>query len=202
MLSPDCAPIPEATKLVARTALLAMIVAVALGCEGPTGPDGDDGNANVRSYEFTILASDWGTNLHYGDNNVLRDYEISPDQVGGTNLFDYFAEGGVVLAYVRPMGAQYNEWMITPHVFQDAFDEGLRLEFIPPRASLMMSRTTTGWNHLSLPDDEIPSEMSCRIVLMDSSVFETAKSGPSDLDLSTYAAAEQYFGLRPITSER
>lgn len=184
-----------------RSAFIVVLAWGLAGCEGPTGPGGEHGNANVRSYEFSVLDTDWGNNLHYGDSNNFRAFTVDPDLVGGTSINTFFNEGGGVLVYVRPTDA-YDEWMMTPQVYRDSFGEGMRIECIPTRSSITLSRTLNGWEHLSVPTLELPPEIQCRIVLIEATEFASSMAGPSPLDLSNYASVAKRYGLEPIPAER
>lgn len=145
------------------------------GPMGPAGPQGPVGNANVRSFTFTIRAEDWDQGAHYGDGNLHRGYDIPPALVDNVSLLSTFWFGGAVIAYVTPQDVDnpvsaYSEWKQTPYVWSretaDGGHVGIKVEYSALRASMLLSKTTNGWDQQIPSGSEIPPAITVRLVVI------------------------------------
>lgn len=124
-----------------------------------------------HTFEFTIAADDWGSNLHYGSNNIYRGYDVTPDLVGGHDLGSFFREGGSILAYADAThegGGSLGGWHTLPYAYsrQSMSDVGIRIDLLVGRGRLVLSRTTNGWDNQSILSGDIPDEVDVRLVLV------------------------------------
>lgn len=124
------------------------------------------------THTFSVEAADWGNNLHYGDNNVFRAFDIPAALVGGTDLRAFWNAGGTILVYAQPQrSGGYNEDKAVPHLYSQgtaAGDIGVKIEYIPRRSSLVISQTDHGWDSNSIADAELPARVDVRVVLIGS----------------------------------
>lgn len=166
------------------------------GDKGATGAKGATGTANVRVYSFSITAAQWGQNLHYGDDNVFRAYDIPASEVGGVNIVSFFKSGGVVLAYIKGGGSNgYSDWKLTPHVYSMEVGSsyiGIRIECMPENGTITICKTTNGWDAASIASNELPAKTDVRIVLIEASTFERKKAA---INFSNYAEVKAAFHL-------
>ena len=124
-------------------------------------------------YSFTIQAGDWDSGLHYGDGNVHRRYAIPDGQVGGVDLGSFWASGGAIIVYARPLTAGYNELKMLPHMWSEPTDAdpiGIKLEHMPARNAIVISRTTMGWDNLLLAEEDLPDSIEVTVVLIPADV--------------------------------
>lgn len=128
--------------------------------------------ARPETYTFSVLSTDWGGGLHYGDGNVFNACDIPSTAVGGVDLRTFWGNGGTILVYAKPqLSGGYNETKIVPHMFSQTTatgDIGVKIEYTPERNRLLLSQTTNGWDSNNLLADELPPQIDFRVVLIDS----------------------------------
>jgi hypothetical protein len=81
-----------------------MVIVLLFGCKGDKGPTGPMGNANVKSFRFTVTASDW----NYGGTRVV--YYDKATSLITNNILD---NGTVILYYELSAGV----WVSLPNSF-------------------------------------------------------------------------------------
>jgi hypothetical protein len=121
------------------------------------------------TYEFTVSASDWGNNLHYGSSNIFRAYTISPENVGGINVISFFNNGGAILVYANAHhtdGGSLGGWHNLPYMYQSVDGIGVKILYLISRGQLAIARTTSGWDSNSISDENLPDSVEFKIVFI------------------------------------
>ncbi|WP_339712300.1 hypothetical protein [uncultured Kriegella sp.] len=185
------------------------------GIEGEQGIKGDTGNANIKHYDLVIANTDWTSNFHFGGNNEYRYYSIPSDSIGGVNLFDFYDEGNAILAYAMPIYATEsgratasNMTKLLPYtamVSTSSDKFGLLINLQVNSNRLLLAKTINGYEPDRIPDEDVPTTIEFRIVLIESSNALSETSGKttnvldnlksSGVNVSNYAAVMNYFGL-------
>lgn len=160
------------------------------GMDGPQGPAGQDGNANVSSYSFSVNRQDWGDNLHYGESNIFRAFNIPSDLIGGYDMSSVIAQGGAVLLYSD--GGVINRQTAIPFSFTYE-GIGIKLNAAINSNDLLISKTTNGYDNVAISLNEIPEEIRFIIVLIPNEIQE--KMNDQKIDLTNYQAVANYFNL-------
>lgn len=139
------------------------------GPEGDEGPEGPPGNANIESYSFDVSAADWGMAQHFGGSNIYRGFVVPSGLVGGADLIEFFHSGGIIIIYVLATGAEtYREWQLVLVSYCNSVNDGIgvKISYLANRGMLAISKTTLGWDNLSIADAELPANLSFRIWLI------------------------------------
>ncbi|QAA81051.1 hypothetical protein EI546_04615 [Aequorivita sp. H23M31] len=159
------------------------------GQDGQQGIPGENGNANVVSYGFDVNRADWGSPANYGEGNIFRDFVITQDLIGGNSLSQIFSDGGAVLIYARilPVG----DYFLMPIAFSYA-GVGVRLTASLNRESLFISKTTNGWDNLSIADNEIPEVINFKIVLIPKEAAGRMANN-KEVDVNSYQSVMKFF---------
>ncbi|HPE83706.1 MAG TPA: hypothetical protein PLV43_08315 [Aequorivita sp.] len=163
----------------------------AQGIQGEAGQNGQDGNANVSSYTFSVNRSDWGDNLHYGGNNIFRAFNVSPELLGGNDMAATLNNGGSVLIYSD--GGVVQRLLALPFSFSNS-GIGIKLNAAINSSDLLISKTTNGWDNVSIAVEEIPQKINYIIVLIPKE--NQAKMDAKNIDLSDYNAVAKYYNLQ------
>lgn len=195
------------------------------GEQGPVGPEGpqgetgiqgepgEDGNANVQTFDLSVLQSEWSVNLHYGGNNNYRFFSIPAESTGGIEVRDFYNAGNVVLAYARLIseGTYQTEFLnvkllpLLTTVTIGSTEVGLRIQLSPTRSEFLLNRTTNGFDSESTTDEQVPPEVEFRIVFIEASNAISGKSAEnilgqmksSGIDIGDYKAVMDYYGIEP-----
>lgn len=167
------------------------------GPVGPKGDDGVDGNANVKKFSFYISSNDWGGG-HFGDGNIHSTFKVTTDLTGGISIGspDYLP-----LAYIAPVqegGDTYSEKKALPYIMSmrvGAGEEeyGIRYELLPNRQYITMSKTTNGFNSLSIGSSRYPKKIHVTIILIKYSLMSKLKD---QVDFNDLKAVSNYFNLK------
>ncbi|MBD0778300.1 collagen-like protein [Maribacter sp. ANRC-HE7] len=184
------------------------------GIEGEQGIKGDTGNANVTHYDFIVANTDWSENLHFGANNEYRYYTVPADSVGGVGLYTFYEEGNAILAYATPiyasesgMGTATNMAKLLPYtgMVSTSLDKfGLLIDLQVNGNRLLLAKTINGYEPDRIPDEEVPTTIKFRIVLIESSNGITGTTGKANLldnlkesgvEISNYNEVMNYFSL-------
>lgn len=166
------------------------------GTQGEQGPAGEDGNANVKTYQFTVAAEDWGNNLHYGSSNIFRAYTIPAEDVGGTDLISFFGAGGAILAYANAHhegGGSLGSWHNLPYMYQSIDGIGIRILQFFSRGQLAITRTTSGWDSNTISETNLPDTVDFKIVLIENTSLNQLTDMGVNLD--DYSSVMSYFGV-------
>ncbi len=121
------------------------------------------------TFEFTVSASDWGNNLHYGSGNIFRAYSIPPENVGGIDVVSFFNNGGAIVVYANAHhtdGGSLGGWHNLPYMYRSVDEIGVKILYLISRGALAITRTTNGWDSLIIPDDNLPDSVDIKIVLI------------------------------------
>ena len=162
------------------------------GMDGEQGPAGIDGNANVESYSFAVNRADWNATSPYGDGNIFRDYPISPNLIGGNDINTIIGEGGAVLIYVNFLDV--GDFLLMPVSFSYA-GVGVKLTASLNRGVLFISKTTNGWDNLSIAINEIPETINYRIVLVPKEAQGKLYKDGNPMNLSNFNTVANLFNL-------
>ena len=134
------------------------------------GPQGPPGNANVQQYEITVARADWSTTLFVFGGMQVRGYPLALEQLGGNHIRNIFNDGGAVLAYIR-FGP--NRWVQMPYSYTYSVGSstpiGIRLGLnlgSELYSRLEISKTTNGLDDRFIPIEEIPENLTFRIVII------------------------------------
>jgi hypothetical protein len=167
------------------------------GPEGPQGEQGQDGNANVQTFEFTVEADDWSNNLHYGSNNIFREYFIPSEVTGGIETSAFFDAGGAIVIYANAHhegGGSLGGWHLLPYMYRSADGIGVKLVFLVGRGSVAITRTTNGWDHISIADENLPDAVDYRMIFIENaSMGQMAEAGIDSGDMDSVL---EFFGIR------
>lgn len=186
------------------------------GIEGEQGIEGNPGNANVKHYDIIVSNTDWSANLHFGGNNEYRYYGIPADSLGGVDLFNFYNNGNIVLAYAKPTydsdsgrGTAINNTKLLPYIGMVSTSTekfGLLIEQLANSNRLLLAKTINGYEPDRIPDEDVPTTIDFRIVLIESSNAVSEISGKtanvlnnlksSGVDISNYNAVMNHFGLK------
>ena len=127
------------------------------------------GNADIRSYDFSVLRGDWATGTHWGDGVILRSFTIPDSLTPGTDLRSVFDDGGVVQVYVTPdEWPHFGQWKQVPYLYQRELAGaryGISIEYIPTREALVIAKTANGWDRQGITDEELPQAIQVKIVV-------------------------------------
>lgn len=166
------------------------------GEEGPEGPQGEEGNANVKTFEFTVAAADWGNNLHYGSSNIFRAYSIPAEDVGDIDIRSFFSAGGAIVVYANAHhegGGSLGSWHNLPYMYRSVDGIGIRILYFFSRGEMAITRTTNGWDANSISEDNLPDMVDIKMVLIENtSLNQLTELG---VDLEDYSSVKSYFGL-------
>jgi len=142
------------------------------GPQGPPGPQGPMGNANVQSWSFTVQRSDWAIATHWGDGTILREFSIPRSLTDDVSLRRIFDWGGMVQVYVAPDDyPHFDDWKAVPYLYQREIEGtryGIVIEYMPVRESLVIAKTTNGWDRQAISSDEIPPALKVKVVAVPS----------------------------------
>jgi hypothetical protein len=166
------------------------------GPAGPQGPTGEVGNANVKTYEFTVFATDWGSNLHYGSNNIFRAYTVTEEDVGGTDILHFFQEGGAILVYANAHhtgGGSLGSWHNLPYMYRSIDGIGIRIFHMFSRGQLGITRTTNGWDANTISEENLPDSVDFRMVLIENTSLNQLKE--AGINIEDHMSVISYFGL-------
>lgn len=166
------------------------------GEQGEQGPEGPGGNANVKTFQFTVAAEDWGNNLHYGSSNIFRAYTIPSEDVGEISLVAFFSAGGAILVYANAHhegGGSLGSWHNLPYMYQSKDGIGIRIVYFFSRGQLGITRTTNGWDSNILNDANLPDTVDFKIVLIENTSLNQLKD--MGINLSDYSSVMSYFGI-------
>jgi hypothetical protein len=123
----------------------------------------------VQTFEFTVSASDWSANLHYGSNNIFREYFIPESVTGGIDVGSFFHDGGTIVMYANAHhegGGSLGGWHLLPYLYRSADGIGVKTVLLARRGSVAITQTTVGWDHISILDANLPDEVEYRIALI------------------------------------
>lgn len=184
------------------------------GIEGEQGIKGDPGNANVKHYDIIVSNTDWSANLHFGASNEYRYYTVPADSTGGIELYNFYNEGNIVLAYAKPnyasdsgRGTAINITKLLPYIGMVSTSTekfGLLIEQQANTNRLLLAKTINGYEPDRIPDEDVPTTIDFRIVLIESSNAVSEIAGKASLlnnlkssgvDVSNYNAVMNHFGL-------
>ncbi len=160
------------------------------GMDGAQGPAGQDGNANVSSYTFNVNRGDWGDNLHYGENNIFRRFDVTPNLTGGQNLRTIIDEGGAVLIYANT--GEISATTLLPFSFS-YMGIGAKLNVDFSRSILLISKTTNGWDNVIIALNEIPAQIAYTIVTIPKEA--ATKMSNKNIDLTDYNSVADLYNL-------
>ena len=167
------------------------------GQDGQQGIPGEDGNANVSSYSFAVNRADWGTAAHYGEGNIFRDFEITPDLIGGNDMYSILNDGGAILIYANFLSV--GDFFLMPVTFS-YMGIGVKLTASLSRGDLFISKTTNGWDNLSIANAEIPEIINYKIVLIPKEAHGRMANN-KEINISSYQSISAYFGIKEQASE-
>jgi len=184
------------------------------GIDGEQSIKGDTGNANVKHYDFVVADTDWSANLHFGANNEYRYYTVPPDSTGGVSLYDFYENGNAILAYAMPIyapgsgrGTATDMAKLLPYtgmVSTSLEKFGLLIDLKANGNRLLLAKTINGYEPDRIPDEDVPTTIEFRIVLIESSNAISEISGKANIldnlkasgvDMSNYKAVMDYFNL-------
>ncbi|SIS86592.1 hypothetical protein SAMN05421766_104483 [Zobellia uliginosa] len=184
------------------------------GIEGEQGTKGDPGNANVEQYNFVVATADWSPNLHFGAQNIYRYYQVSTDSIGGRAISQLYDEGYAILAYAQPNYASESDretvknlTKLLPYTtmvstLTDKF--GLLIDLNISSNRLLLAKTINGYEPDQIPEEDIPTTINFRIVLIESSNAIPSTTAKSDLladlksagiDVGDYTAVMKHYGI-------
>ena len=158
------------------------------GEAGEQGPKGDNGGAIIRKFNFRIEKDDWIGSYHFGDMNIHTFFDITSSMTGGISIDNI---NYITLAYVTPSGG-YHEKKQIPYVLGVNADYGIKFELIPSLRGLMMSKTTKGWDNISLPVAERPDYVDVDIFLIEINHMNELQG---KFDVSNFDAVTSFFNL-------
>jgi hypothetical protein len=197
--------------------VFAAIIMAGIACEGPAGPQGPeglqgeqgiqgeqgtqgpvgrDGNANVQTFNFTVSASDWSANFHYGSSNIFREYFIPADSTGGVQTASFFSDGGAIVIYANAHhegGGTLGGWHLLPYMYRSVDGIGVKLLFLASRGSVAITRTTNGWDHQIISADHLPDEVDYRMIFIENTSFD--KMAEAGVDPADMTSVIDYFGI-------
>jgi hypothetical protein len=166
------------------------------GEDGQDGQDGQDGNANVQTFNFTVAASDWSNNLHYGSNNIFREYFIPSEVTGGIETSTFFEAGGAIVIYANANhtgGGSLGGWHLLPYMYRSVDGIGVKLIFLVGRGSVAITRTTSGWDHISIAEDNLPDSVDYRMIFIENTSF--GKMAEAGIDQEDMISVLEFFGI-------
>ncbi len=70
---------------------------------------------------------------------------------------------------------------------------GIKLVFLAGRGSVAITRTTSGWDHLSISADHLPNEVEFRIIFIENTSFE--KMTEDGIETADVSSLIEYFDL-------
>lgn len=137
------------------------------GQDGRDGTDGEDSNANVKSYKFSVLATDWNNGTHSGNGNTSNGFVIPSSYTGGIKISN---PNYVVLAYgkINSNNISFSHERQLPFTVGIDNNYGLRFDLTINREELRMAKTFHGWDSSHIPAAaHRPDKVDFRIVMIE-----------------------------------
>jgi hypothetical protein len=131
------------------------------------------GNANVKTYVFSLTASQWDGGDNLGDNNVFREFVLPASYTGGTAIPAFFENGGVVVGYAEPTGL--TQWMELPYAYSESYllitgqpaVIGIRIQFLLETGAMALSASAEGYDNTLIPAGNIPATINFQVSLVE-----------------------------------